>query len=172
MSVSLAVYRPLLNASRLRYLSCPGLHVLPTRQSLHALSCSEASVPPLPRSCVCWSLLLWSCFSFAAGFMEPSCSFSLHQPVLDLALSSGTLAPVTFVARSHHCSSVLGQTALSTSSAASGRCSRISPSRGLVEAALSLPSLHCDCFNHSLCRGILAARVSCALRLLTWPSAP
>ena len=73
--------------------------------------------------------------------------------------------------------SVLVQTALSTSSAASSRCSRISPSRGLVEGlvflrALSVgnscardsfvlsqrgcdvfltsPSLHCDCFRHSL----------------------
>ena len=46
-------------------------------------------MPPLPRSCVCWSLLLWSFSSFAAVFMEPSCSFSLHQPVLDLVLSSG-----------------------------------------------------------------------------------
>ena len=94
VSVSIAVFRLLLNASRLPCLSCPGLHVLPARQSLHALSCSEASVPALPRSCVCWSLLLWSCSSFAAVFMEPSCSFSLHQPVLDLALSFGTLAPV------------------------------------------------------------------------------
>ena len=78
--------------------------------------------------------------------------------------------------------SVLVQSALSTSSAVSGRCSRISPSRSLVEglvappscffrAALSLPSLYFDCFKHPFCRGILAARVSCALRLLTWPSA-
>ena len=34
-----------------------------------------------------------------------ACFSSLHQPVLDLALSSVTLAPVTVVARSHFCSS-------------------------------------------------------------------
>ena len=41
---------------------------------------------------------MWSFSSFAVVFMEPSCSFSLHQPVLDLALLSGTFVPV---ARSH-----------------------------------------------------------------------
>ena len=107
-----------------------------------------SSVPPLPRSCVCWSLLLWSCSSFAAVFMEPSCSFSLHQPVLGLALSSGTLAPVTFVARSHPLLlSVLVQTALFTSSAASGRCSRISPLRGLPTPHCCSPILDGDSAN-------------------------
>ena len=111
----------LLNASRLRCLSCPGLHVLPARQSLHALSCSEASVPLLPRSCVCWSLLLWNCSSFAAVFTEPSCSFSPHQLV-------GPCAVVWNTCTRHFCCSVttllltvLLQTALSASSAASGR---------------------------------------------------
>ena len=68
------------------------------------LSC-DASTSAECSEGVCWSLLLWSCSSFAAGFMESSCSFSRHQPVLDLALSSGALAPATFVARSHRCSS-------------------------------------------------------------------
>ena len=62
-------------------------------------------------------------------------SISLHQPVLDLALSSASLC----------CSvtpsllSVLVQTALTTSSAASGRCSRMFPSRGLVELCSAEP---------------------------------
>ena len=61
-------------------------------------------LPPLPRSCVYWSLLLWSFSSFAVVFIEPSCSFSLHQPVLPCAVVWNTFT----------------------------RCS-ISPSRGLVE---------------------------------------
>ena len=59
----------------------------------HPLSCSEASVPPLPRSCLCWTRCCGA---------EHEGSFSQHQPVLDLAPSSGTLAPVT----RHSCCSV------------------------------------------------------------------
>ena len=153
-------------------------------------------MPPLPRSCVCWSLLLWSFPSFAVVFMEPSCSFSLHQPFLDLALWSGTLAPVTFVACSHSFAPLRACAGRSehVSTAASGRCSRISQSRGLVEGlvcvppspvrrrllarllrsfstwfrrVLMSPSLHRDFFRYSFCRGILAVIASCALRCLT-----
>ena len=89
--------------------------------------------------------------------------------------------------------SVLVQTARSTSSAASGRCSRIYPSRGLVEGPVFLRALSvgdssgrllrsfstwfrrrrftATASGTSFCPGVLTASVSCALRLLTWPSA-
>ena len=74
--------------------------------------------------------------------MGPSCSFSLRLPILDLSLSSGTLAPLSLVAWSHLLLlSVLVQTAPNTSSAASGRCSRTPPSRGLVESLVLLRAL-------------------------------
>ena len=70
--------------------------------------------------------------------MEPSCSFTLHQSVLDLALLRGTLVTV---ARTHSfapfraCAGRFKH----VSSAASGRCSRVSPSRGLVEGRVCVP---------------------------------
>ena len=56
VSVSLALYRLLLNASRLPCLSYPGLHVIPARQSLHALS-SQARHWLEVRTIVFWTLM-------------------------------------------------------------------------------------------------------------------
>ena len=138
-----------------------------TSEPSRSLECSEASVLPLPRSCVCscvcWTLPLWSCSSFAAVFLEPSYSLSLCTNLFwtfrcrlehlhpSLLLLGHTMAPLRTCVH----------TALRISSAASSRCSRISPSRGLVEglvapascvfrAALSLPLRYCDCFRHHL----------------------
>ena len=104
---------------------------------VRAFTLSEASVPLLPRSCVCWSLLLWSCSSLPRS---PSYSFTLHQPVLDLVLFPETLVPV---ARSHSFAPLRACAGCSkhVSSAASSRCSRISPSRGLVEGLVFFRAL-------------------------------
>ena len=60
--------------------------------------------------------------------------------------------------------------ALSCPSATPARDSFVHSQRG-SDVFLTSPSLHYDCFRHTLCRGVLAARVSYPLRLLTWPSA-
>ena len=125
--------------------------------------------------------------------------------ILSAPTRSGPRA-VVWNTRTRHCCcsvtlvllSVLVQTALSTSSAASGRCSRISSSRGLVEGLVLLQALSVGDSCASLLpsfstwfrrvsgvavaslrlpqalpffRGVLSARVSCALRSLTWPPA-
>ena len=109
--------------------------------------------------------------------------------LLSAPTCSGPCAVVWNTCTRHFCCSVtplllsvLVQTALSTSSAASGRCSRIFPSRGLVELLRSFSNVFPTCFcrrrrftatasSTPFCRGVLTERVTCALRLLTWPSA-
>ena len=87
------MHRLLLNTSRL---PC---RVFPCSPHVKAFTCSEACLPPLPRSCVwCLSLLLWSCFALLR------CSWSVRAPSLCTNLLPGILAPVTFVARPHDCS--------------------------------------------------------------------
>ena len=124
---------------------------------------------------------MWSGSSFAAGFVELSCSFS------DLALSSGNTSTCHFC-----CSvtllllSVLVQTALGTSRAASCRCSRISPTarlcvrscvppnpvrRRLMRATRRRRRFTATSSGTSFFRSVQTASVSCALRLLTWPLA-
>ena len=85
------MHRLLVNASRLPCLSCPRVPVLPARQSL---TCSEASVPSSAAVLCPLEPAVVELFVLCLVFMEPSCSFSLHQPVLDLALLPGTLVPV------------------------------------------------------------------------------
>ena len=126
------MHRLLLYALRLLCLLCRGL------VSVGACCCE--AVLPLPRAS--WSLRAPSLSTTL--FWTLHCRLEhLHQSLL---LLGHTIDPLRVVV----------QSALSTSSAASGRCSRISPSRGLVEslvaplscffrAALSLPSLDCDC---------------------------
>ena len=127
--------RLLLNASRLPCLSCPGLPMLPVRQSLHVLRgfcASSASGLVSVGACCC-----------GAFRPLPRSSWSLRAPslctsVLDLALLPGTLVTI---ARSHSFApfrACAGRT-LHVSSAASGRCSRISPSRSLVEGLVCVP---------------------------------
>ena len=119
------------------FLASPA-RVFPCCPHVRTFTLSEASVPRLPRSCVCWSLLLWSFTSIAVVFMKSSYSFTLHQPVLDLALLPGTLVTV---ARSHYFAPlrVFSSGTKHVSSALSSRCSRISPSRGTVQGLVCVP---------------------------------
>ena len=55
--------------------------VFPCSPHFRASTCSEAFVPSLPRSCVYWSLLLWSCFGL------PRSSRSVRAPSLCTNLS-------------------------------------------------------------------------------------
>ena len=126
-------------------LSCPGLHVLHARQSLHALrllcllcrnlmsvgACCCGAVLPLPRSS--WSLRAPSLCTNLFWTLR-CCLEHLHPSLL--------LLGHTFLLLS-----VLVQTAPSTSSAASGRCARILPSRGRVEGLVLLraPSVGDPC---------------------------
>ena len=132
VSISLAVFRLLLNDSRLPCLFCPGLPVLPVRQSLQALCASPATVLCLLEPPV------WSFSSFAVVFVEPSCSFSLHHLRCCLEHLYQLLGHTLLLL------SVLVQAVLrNVSSAASGRCSRISQSRGVVEGLVCFPSEPC-----------------------------
>ena len=131
------MHRLLLNALRLPCLLCRGL--------VSVGACCRGAVLPLPTAS--WSLRAPSLSTNL--FWTLRCRLEhLHTSLL---LLGHTIAPLRTCV----------QTALRTSSAASSRCSRISPSRGLVEglvapascvfrAALSLPSRYCDCFRHHL----------------------
>ena len=79
------MHRLLLNTSRL---PC---RVFPCSPHVKAFTCSEACLPPQPRSCVCLTLLLWSCFALLR------CSWSVRAPSLCTNLLPGILAPVTLL---------------------------------------------------------------------------
>ena len=99
---------------------------------------------------------------------SPSCSFTLHQSVLDLALLPGTLVPV---ARSHSFAPFRACAGRSkhVSSAASGRCSRTSPSRGLVEGLVCVPP---SPVRRRLLAGLLRSFPTWFRRVLTSRSLP
>ena len=129
-------------------------------------------MPPVPRSCVCRSPPLWSCSSFAAVFMEPWCPSLCTNLFWTLRCRLEHLQPSLCCSVTPLLLSVLVQTAQSTSSAAAGRCSRISPSRGLVEGLVFLRALSVgdSCASHLRSFSTLLRRVAvvavASLRLL------
>ncbi len=170
--------------------------VFPCSPHVRASTCSEAFGPSLPRSCVCWSLLLWSCSSFPADFMELSCSFTnlfwtlrsrMEQLHPSLLLLAHTLAPLRACAgRSKHVQrrarSLLANIPIARPCERS--CAPPSPVRRRRVRAKpafflnGVPTCFCrrrrstaTSSGTSFCRGVLIARVSYPLRLLTWPSA-
>ena len=128
---------------RVRSASASGLQHRRSKRVVTTLECDRHS----SRSCPCCA---WLCVSWSAGT-------SRRRHVRKLIDRSACLVEPVVVERvlfsSLPCSC---KPAPSTSSAASSRCSRMSPSRGLVERLVLLRaahselllSLHCDCTSH------------------------
>ena len=152
-------HRLLLNASRLPCLSCPVFLCSP---HVRAFTCSEASVPPLPRSCVCWSLLLWSFPSFAVVFMEPECPF--HSAPLSWTLRCCLEHLYPLLGHSLLLLSVLVQAVLNTFPAPRPVAARECPNREALSPSFFLNVVP-TCFDVAVAsprEHLATASVSCA----------